>query len=172
MICHLLLLQAQRYYMDVIESDSYTLTTSTVLERRLNAVQTRYQRASEGLARLRRITAPTPLQINIGGQQVNVVGRSIPKFLERDESIVDVPQLSSVPQVEVCEDDVVDMQASADNTTFSSNGEELPFKCAAGKQGGCGSQNGTRRRLGADRWARQTVVAERLDLQDDLIART
>lgn len=42
-------------------------------ERRLTAAQGRYMRAVESLARVRRLTRPSAVQINVGEQQVNVV---------------------------------------------------------------------------------------------------
>ncbi len=40
----------------------------------MNSAQTRYLRAVETLARVRRLSRDTPLQVNIGAQQVNVAG--------------------------------------------------------------------------------------------------
>jgi hypothetical protein len=42
--------------------------------KRLSGAQARYLRATETLARVRRLAMPMPLQVNIGGQQVNVAG--------------------------------------------------------------------------------------------------
>jgi hypothetical protein len=53
---------------------SHTLTSGAYWDRRLNSAQHRYLRAVETLARVRRLAQVTPLQVNIGGQQVNVVG--------------------------------------------------------------------------------------------------
>lgn len=50
-------------------------------ERWLTAAQNRYARAVQGLARVRRLLRQAPLgtvQVNIGGQQVNVVGNVEP----------------------------------------------------------------------------------------------
>jgi hypothetical protein len=47
-------------------------------ERRLSAVQSRYLRAIETLARVRRLLRPHAMQVNIGAQQVNVMGESKP----------------------------------------------------------------------------------------------
>ena len=59
-------------------SETLTLDQAAFLERRLSAVQRRFLRAVETLARVRRITRQTvALQVNIaaeGGQQVNVMG--------------------------------------------------------------------------------------------------
>ncbi len=43
-------------------------------DRRVTSAQARYLRAMEALARVRRLAMPQPLQVNIGGQQVNVAG--------------------------------------------------------------------------------------------------
>jgi len=46
-------------------------------ERRLTGAQGRYMRAVESLARVRRMTRPSAVQINVGDQQVNVAGRVV-----------------------------------------------------------------------------------------------
>ncbi len=57
---------------------SHTLTSGAYWDRRVAGAQARYLRAMEALARVRRLAMPQPLQVNIGGQQVNVAGgRSI-----------------------------------------------------------------------------------------------
>lgn len=57
---------------------SHTLTSGAYWDRRVAGAQARYLRAMEVLARVRRLAMPQPLQVNIGGQQVNVAGgRSI-----------------------------------------------------------------------------------------------
>jgi hypothetical protein len=43
-------------------------------EQRQNAAQGRFLRAVETLARVRRLNKRPPVQINIGGQQVNIAG--------------------------------------------------------------------------------------------------
>jgi hypothetical protein len=43
-------------------------------DKRLTSAQNRYLKAIETLARVRRLARVTPLQLNIGGQQVNVAG--------------------------------------------------------------------------------------------------
>ena len=53
---------------------SHTLTSGAYWDRRLNSAQQRHLRALETLARVRRLSNVTPLQVNIGGQQVNVAG--------------------------------------------------------------------------------------------------
>jgi hypothetical protein len=54
----------------------HALTVGTYWDRRLNSAQQRHLRAIESLARVRRLSNATPLQVNIGGQQVNVAGLS------------------------------------------------------------------------------------------------
>lgn len=57
---------------------SHTHTAGVYWDRRVNGAQARYMRAAEALVRVRRLAMPQPLQVNIGGQQVNVAGgRSI-----------------------------------------------------------------------------------------------
>ncbi len=53
---------------------SHTLSSGAYWDRRVNSAQARYTRAVEALARVRRLAMPQPLQVNIGGQQVNVAG--------------------------------------------------------------------------------------------------
>ena len=55
-------------------TESHTTEAGLYWDRRLNSAQTRYLRAVETLARVRRLSRDTPLQVNIGGQQVNVAG--------------------------------------------------------------------------------------------------
>jgi len=72
-LCWLRLQKAEMVYAQA-QSVEMTLTMATWHERRLTAAHARYVRASESLARLRRLAQPQrqPLQLNIGGQQVNV----------------------------------------------------------------------------------------------------
>ena len=51
-----------------------TLPLADWHERRLAAAHTRYIRAIESLARVRRLTRPSAVQINVGDRQVNVAG--------------------------------------------------------------------------------------------------
>jgi hypothetical protein len=51
-----------------------TLAQGEYWEKRLSSAQRRYLRACETLARVRKLAQATPLQVNIGAQQVNVVG--------------------------------------------------------------------------------------------------
>ncbi len=55
-------------------SQSIPVSQADWWERRLSAAQKRYLRAVETLARVRRLTRPAALQVNIGARQVNVVG--------------------------------------------------------------------------------------------------
>jgi len=65
----------QQYYAgNAIKN--HTLTAGAYWDRRLNSAQQRHLRAVESLARVRRLSSVTPLQVNIGGQQVNVAGAS------------------------------------------------------------------------------------------------
>ncbi len=50
------------------------MTVGAYWDRRVSGAQARYLRAMEALARVRRLAMPQPLQVNIGGQQVNVAG--------------------------------------------------------------------------------------------------
>ncbi len=53
---------------------SHTHDSGAYWDRRLNSAQHRYLRAVESLARVRKLALVAPLQVNIGGQQVNVAG--------------------------------------------------------------------------------------------------
>ncbi len=53
---------------------SHSVSSGTYWDRRVTGAQARYLRALEALARVRRLAMPQPLQVNIGGQQVNVAG--------------------------------------------------------------------------------------------------
>jgi len=57
-------------------TESHTTEAGLYWDRRLNSAQQRYLRGVETLARVRRLATVTPLQVNIGGQQVNVAGGS------------------------------------------------------------------------------------------------
>ena len=63
----------QRYAQ--IMAKSITLEQGRYWESRLSASQRRYLRATETLARVRKLRLP-PVQVNIGEKQVNVVGGS------------------------------------------------------------------------------------------------
>jgi hypothetical protein len=72
-VCWLQMYITQYSYSSVM-AESVTLNQGNYWERRLTIVQGRYLRAMETLARVRRLSRVTPLQVNIGGQQVNVAG--------------------------------------------------------------------------------------------------
>jgi len=74
-LCWLRLQKAELAYSQVL-AGSPALTQAAYWERRLTMAQGRYLRAGESLARVRRLARPhrQPLQLNIGGQQVNVAG--------------------------------------------------------------------------------------------------
>ena len=61
-------------YTDVIHGSSATYERLNYRERRLNAAQRRFLRASETLARIRKMDLPA-VQVNIAEQQVNVAGK-------------------------------------------------------------------------------------------------
>lgn len=72
-LCWLRLRKAELSYSNAL-AGAQTLTQAAHWERRLTMAQGRYLRAGESLARVRRLARPhrQPLQLNIGGQQVNV----------------------------------------------------------------------------------------------------
>jgi hypothetical protein len=78
LVCWLHVYMAQVDYETAI--GTATVARGVYWERRLTAAQSRYLRAIDALARYRRQIRPTPVQINIGGQQVNLV--SAPPFSE------------------------------------------------------------------------------------------
>jgi len=77
-ICWLQMGLTQYAYAAMHEGESITLTRSEYWERRLSATQRRYLRAIETLARVRRLLRPHAVQVNIGAQQVNVIGETKP----------------------------------------------------------------------------------------------
>jgi hypothetical protein len=64
----------QKGYAGSAMTSNHSLTAGAYWDRRLNSAQQRHLRALETLARVRRLSNVTPLQVNIGGQQVNVAG--------------------------------------------------------------------------------------------------
>src|SRR5918911_2883716 len=72
-LCWLRLQRAELAYTQVFGA-TVTLEQARHWERKLVATQTRYLRACETLARVRRLSRSAPLQVNIGAQQVNVAG--------------------------------------------------------------------------------------------------
>ena len=63
----------QRHYTSYT-TGSYAIDDAEHLERRVNAAQRRFLRAVKTLGRVRKMAGRGALQINIGGQQVNVAG--------------------------------------------------------------------------------------------------
>ena len=57
-----------------VTSGSIPITQADYWERRLDAAQRRFLRATKTLGRVRKMAGREALQINIGGQQVNVAG--------------------------------------------------------------------------------------------------
>jgi len=75
-LCWLRVQKIEHGYTQFMAQASVVLSQADWWERRLTAAQVRYLRACEGLARVRRLTrsGPNAVQVNIGGQQVNVAG--------------------------------------------------------------------------------------------------
>ncbi len=88
-LCWLHLNVAELEYADVIGGSPFAHVVDH-WERRLSSAQTRYLRACEALARIRKLARSTPaLQVNIaadGGQQINVAGAAFPSSSQREES--------------------------------------------------------------------------------------
>ena len=72
-LCWLRLQHIELTYTQVMDS-AITCERGAYWERRLTAAQGRYLRACESLARVRRLGRLAPVQMNIGGQQVNMAG--------------------------------------------------------------------------------------------------
>lgn len=72
------LLHAEKRYNNTVVNSSAPVAAAAYQDKHLSACQTRYLKAVEMLAKVRRLAKPTPsLQINIaqdGGKQVNVQG--------------------------------------------------------------------------------------------------
>jgi hypothetical protein len=83
-LCWMRMQEAEHRYT-LARRDSLTIDQAAWLERRLSAVQARYLRACEVLARVRKLVRDSPaVQVNIaaeGGQQVNVAGDVRPENL-------------------------------------------------------------------------------------------
>jgi hypothetical protein len=73
-LCKLQLDITQFEYAGLLESGSVGIPQADYWERRLTATQKRYLRAVETLARVRRLLRLPAVQVNIGGQQINVTG--------------------------------------------------------------------------------------------------
>ena len=72
-LCWLNLNWVQRSHAGIM-ANSVTLTAGAYWEKRLSMAQARYLKAIETLAKVRRLSKAMPLQVNIGGQQINVAG--------------------------------------------------------------------------------------------------
>ena len=74
-LCWLRLNLLEQRYTSIRNERAIGIDQAAFLERRLSAVQRRFLRAVETLARVRKVTRQTvAFQVNIGGQQVNVMG--------------------------------------------------------------------------------------------------
>lgn len=83
--CWLRLLKAEMVYQKAGTSEM-TLGLANWHERRLTAAHGRYLRAVEGLARVRRLTRPGAVQINLGERQINVAGVIVGDLDKSDQS--------------------------------------------------------------------------------------
>lgn len=61
-------------YTHKLLQGTHTTAVGQYWDRRLSMAQSRYLQACEALARLRRLSQITPVQVNIGAKQVNVAG--------------------------------------------------------------------------------------------------
>jgi hypothetical protein len=74
-LCWLRLSVLELNYTQVFSEGAMTIPQAGFWEKRLNFTQRRFLRAVETLARVRKVTCQTlALQVNIAGQQVNVMG--------------------------------------------------------------------------------------------------
>jgi hypothetical protein len=74
-LCWLRLNLLEYEYTTIRNERTMNIDQADFLEKRLNYAQRRFLRACETLARVRKVIRRTPaLQVNIGGQQVNVLG--------------------------------------------------------------------------------------------------
>lgn len=76
-VCWLQLSLAQFHYTGRINK-VLEVKEGVYWDKHLTAVHGRYLRAIESLTRIRRLSRGTPVQINIGGQQVNIAGSNLP----------------------------------------------------------------------------------------------
>ena len=91
-------LQLQRTqirYESILQQD-VSLPRADYWERRVNAANTRYLRACETLARIRKLSRPSAVQVNIGRQQVNVAQTAKREYGDSGEQIktINVDQLA------------------------------------------------------------------------------
>lgn len=71
----------------IAHGSSIALTQGLYWEKRLSATQARYLRACVTLARVRRLSRPAAMQVNIGAQQVNVAQtKETPAKIENGDS--------------------------------------------------------------------------------------
>jgi hypothetical protein len=70
--CWLRLEGVEHAYSRIFNASTITHSSAEYWERRLNHAQGRFRRACETLARVRRLGRPAALQVNIGGQQINL----------------------------------------------------------------------------------------------------
>lgn len=73
-LCWLQLAYIENQYTGLMTDGNTTISQASFWERRVNAAQNRFLRASETLARVRRLNMPA-VQVNIGQQQVNQVNK-------------------------------------------------------------------------------------------------
>ncbi len=66
--------RVEQSYTGLMNQTEVVIAQADWWERRMTAAQGRYRRAVESLARVRRLTHPSALQINVGERQVNVAG--------------------------------------------------------------------------------------------------
>jgi len=73
-LCWLRMQRVEQSYTGLMNQTEVVIAQADWWERRMTAAQGRYRRAVESLARVRRLTHPSVLQINVGERQVNVAG--------------------------------------------------------------------------------------------------
>ena len=76
-LCWLRVQKVEGGYTAFMTQPEVVIAQADWWERKLTAAQARYVRAVESLARVRRMARPSAVQINVGDQQVNVVGRAV-----------------------------------------------------------------------------------------------
>ena len=65
-------LQKSQWHYEVVPRGESSIKIAGYWERRVNASSTRFLKACETLARVRKLSRPGAMQVNIGAQQVNV----------------------------------------------------------------------------------------------------
>jgi len=76
-LCWLRVQKVEQGYTAFMMQPEVVIAQADWWERKLTAAHARYVRAVESLARVRRMTRPSAVQINVGDQQVNVAGRVV-----------------------------------------------------------------------------------------------